>query len=141
LIQKHAERNAPNLFAKAQNISWDVLHVMQMRQEATFRAREGSFLVPFFLTFDQALADLVSLCAIKSCLIGGTFHYPMCFTNQDPEVLVRSAVGKDEDFIQRYLSVEANSRRSAWLDQHGRPNLSAVRQYLESELSKHSKKT
>lgn len=135
------QRSAPNLLAKAQNISWDVLHVMQMRQEATFHAGEGTFLVPFFLTFDQALADLVSLCAIKSCLIGGTFHYPMCFTNQDPEALFRSVVGKDEDFIQRYLSVEANSRRSAWLDQHGRPNLSAVRQYLEIELLKHTSMT
>ncbi len=130
------QRNAPKLLAKAQNISWDVLHVMQMRQEATFIVKDGSFLVPFFLTFDQALADLVSLCAIKSCLISGKFHYPMCFTNNDPEALVSSAVGKDEEFIRRYLSVEANARRGAWLDQHGRPSLSPVRQKLEHELTK-----
>ena len=132
------QRNAPNLLAKAQNISWDVLHVMQMRQEATFLERESSFLVPFFLTFDQALADLVSLCAIKGCLIRGTFHYPMCFTNQDPEAVFLSAIGKDEEFMDRYLSVEANARRGAWLDQHGQPNLSSVRKRLENELLKYS---
>ena len=130
------QRNAPNVLVKAQNISWDVLHVMQMRQEATFIANKGTFLVPYFLTFDQALADLVSFCAIKSCLIGGTFHYPVCFTNNDPQALMASAVGNDDKFIQQYLSVDANSRRTKWLDEYGRPSLSVVRQKLESDLVK-----
>jgi len=131
------QKNTPSLLAKARNISWDVLHVMQMRQEATFVERKGSFLVPFFLTFDQALADLVSLCAIKSCLVRGTFHYPVCFTNQDPEALFLPAIGRDEEFIERYLSVEANTRRSAWLDKHGRPNLTSLRHDLENQLLKY----
>ena len=131
------QNNAPNILAKAQNISWDVLHLTQMRQEATFIARKATFLVPFFFTFDQALADLASLSAIKGCLISGTFQYPMCFTVSDPEELMSSAVGDDQDFIQRYLSVDANARRSTWLEQHGRPNLSTIRQSLEQELTKY----
>ncbi len=131
------QRNVPDILGKAKNISWDVLHVMQMRQEATFMSNNKSFLVPFFLTFDQALADLVKFCAIKSCLISGTFHYPVCFTNNDPQALMASAVGNDQKFIQQYLSVDANSRRTKWLDEHGCPSLSVVRQKLESELVKY----
>lgn len=128
------QNNAPNILAKAQNISWDVLHLTQMRQEATFIAGKATFLVPFFFTFDQALADLASLSAIKGCLISGTFQYPMCFTHSDPEGLMSSAIGKDQEFIQDYLSVDANTRRSTWLEQHGRPNLSTIRLRLEQEI-------
>lgn len=130
------QRNAPNLLEKAQNISWDIFHIIQLRQEATFHVRDASFLVPFFLTFDQALADLARFCAIKSCLIPGTFHYPMSFTNQDPNTFFISILRKDEEFLERYFTVDANSRRDAWLKRHGLPNLSLLRQKLEKELLK-----
>jgi len=93
-----------------------------------------SFLVPFFLTFDQDLADLVALCSIKSCLIPGTFQYPVCFTSQEPEAFIFPALKSDIEFMDKYLSVDANSRRSALLDRYGRPNLSSLRQKLEGEL-------
>lgn len=128
------QRNAPDILTKAKNIAWDVFHVTQLRQEATFVEKDASFLVPFFLTFDQALAGLASFSAMKSCLINGAFHYPMCFTNSDPDVLFSPAIGQDDEFIDRYLSVDANSRRNSWLDRNGWPNLTDIRQSLEKEL-------
>lgn len=130
------QKNAPNLLAKVQNICWDILHLTQMRQEATFLEKESAFLVPFLLTFDQAFADLVNLCGLKGCLITKTFEYPMCFTNQDAETVFPPAIQGDIDFIESYFSVEANARRGAWIDKNGRPNLSSVRQSLEAELLK-----
>ena len=130
------QKNAPNLLAKVQNIGWDIFHLTQMRQEATFLEKKSAFLVPFLLTFDQAFADLVSLCGLKSCLIEKTFDYPICFTNQDAETVFEPAIGRDIEFMESYFSVEANARRTAWIDKNGRPNLSSVRQSLESELLK-----
>lgn len=92
--------------------------------------------MPFLLTFDQAFADLVRLYGLKSCLIEKTFDYPICFTNQDAETVFEPAIGRDIEFMESYFSVEANARRTAWIDKNGRPNLSSVRQSLESELLK-----
>jgi len=130
------QKNAPNLLAKVRNIGWDIFHLTQMRQEATFHEKKEAFLVPFLLTFDQAFADLVSLCGLKSCLIEKTFDYPICFTNQDPDTVFNPAIGKDVEFMESYFSVDANARRGAWIDKNGRPNLSSVRQSLESEILK-----
>jgi hypothetical protein len=130
------QKNAPDLLGKIKNISWDIFHLIQIRQEATFLEKEQAFLVPFFLTFDQSFADLVSLSGLKSCLIDKTFIYPACFTNRDAETIFKPAIGGDIEFIDSYLSVDANARRTAWINKYGCPDLSLVRQKLESELLK-----
>jgi hypothetical protein len=61
----------------------------------------------------------------------------MCFTYKKAEELFQSALGDDISFLEHYMSVNGNARRGAWIDKHGRPNLSSVRQNLESELVKY----
>jgi hypothetical protein len=136
-ILNRLQRNAPNLIRNAKNISWDVFHLLQLRQEATFVRKDNRFLIPYLLTFDQALADLMEMCAIKSCLTGGTFHYPVCFPKINPETVFGPVIGRDIKFMDQYLSPEANARRLNWQDQNDRSHLSPLRQKLESELSEY----
>ncbi|HEY5504676.1 MAG TPA: hypothetical protein VIK28_05915, partial [Sedimentisphaerales bacterium] len=108
-----------------------------LRQEATFVRKDNRFLIPYLFTFDQALADLMEMCAIKSCLTGGTFHYPVCFPKINPDTKFGPAIGNDTKFMEQYLSPEANARRLNWLDRNDRSYLAALRQKLEAELSEY----
>ena len=136
-IFNRLQRNAPDLVDKAKNISWDILHLLQLRQEATYLSRDKCFSIPYFLTFDQALADLMQMCAIKGCLIPGTFQYPVCFPPHDPMIKFDQMIGGDSKFTTQYLSPEANARRLSWMDINARPDLSSLRRKLETELSQY----
>ena len=134
LIFNELQINATELLAKAQNISWDIFHLVQMRQEITYRSDRQSFNVPFFLTFDSRLAEVIKLCAIKTCLIEKMFDYPTCVPHRNLETALPLSIVRDRVFMDRFFSPKASQKRMAFIQSSGRPDLSTIRQELETRL-------
>jgi hypothetical protein len=133
-ICNRLQPNAPNPVETARNISWDLTHMMHLRQQVVFPTRT-KFILPHFLTFDQDLADLLELCAIKSCLIWPEVLYPQTYPQIDPEKLLREALPHDDVWNEKYLSLRARRERAADRGDKSRPNLDELIKELESALA------
>jgi len=132
-ICRRLQKNAPDPVKTARNISWDLTHMLYLRQQVVFPSRT-EFIIPYFLTFDQPLADLLELCAVKSCLISPDFLYPLIYPKHDPEEVLFGALARDDVWNEKYLSRQAHADRSAGRDQKGRPHLDELIEELERTL-------
>jgi len=133
-ICRRLQKNAHHLVETARNISWDLTHMLHLRQQVIFPTRTR-FIIPYFLTFDQPLADLLELCALKSCLISPDFVYPLIYPQHDPENLLAAALPRDDAWNEKYLSWHAHAERSADRGDKGRPPLEGLLTELERALT------
>lgn len=72
------------LVENCRNIAWDFMHYFYRRQQAHFMGHEGSFLLPYTLTFDRGLAALFSGFGQRSCLLHGDDAMGQFFAENDP---------------------------------------------------------
>lgn len=133
-ICRRLQKNAPHPVETARNISWDLTHMLHLRQQVVFPTRT-EFIIPYFLTFDQSLADLLELCAVKSCLITPESIYPLIFPQHDSEKLLGEALTRDDVWNEKYLSLRAHADRSADRGDRGRPYLNELIRELEGTLA------
>jgi hypothetical protein len=131
------QRGTSKIVSRARNISWDFCHMLQLRQQAATPTSRARVVIPHFLTFDRALADLFELCALKGCLIERDRQFPIAFPKDNPEELLTSVLTGDQAFVDQYLSPEAHDRRVAYYEKKQQPDVNGLVQVLERELSKY----
>jgi hypothetical protein len=129
------QKGSPHLITKANNIAWDIFHLIRLPQEMVLPIEPGAFLIPYFLTFDKALNKLMRYCGMRLCLAEPRYLNPYTVQEVPIDPIVRFVGFLDEHFGYKYFSADANLRRIHWMDKAGPPNLSALRQHLERSLT------
>ncbi len=130
----HFTGGAKNLIARARNVSWDLFHRQHLYQEAASVPSRAEFLVPYFLTFDQALAAAFELFPIKTCLVGPSLGFPQTFHSAAVESLLKSLIEGSE--LQAYFKPEASAGRIARMHMKP-PNLRVMADSMETELERY----
>ena len=100
------------VFDNAKNVAWDFVLTIWRQEFAAHPGREGSFLVPYFLTFDRGLAELIDLYPQRSCLIGGAMEWPLFFQDIDFESLLWNAFPELSPMLSRVFTMEAATQRA-----------------------------
>lgn len=131
----HFTGGAKGLVSRARSVSWDILHRQHLYQEAACVSARAEFLVPYFLTFDQALAAAFELYPIKACLVAPNLGFPQTFHADAVENLMKSLI-EDLELLARYFNPGASARRIARLHKDA-PRLRSVADVLEGELAKY----
>jgi hypothetical protein len=135
-IFRKLQRNAPDLLKEVKNVSWDIYHMLQVRQRAVFPTRRATYVLPYFLTFDQGLADLFELCALRSCFIEEHGEFPVSFPKQDMEDWLAVVFAEDPEFNQTHFGAEAYARRNSARNSDERTDRTALIEELERLLVK-----
>jgi len=118
----------------ARNVTWDCLHLVWRHECAGFNGRNDSFLVPYFLTFDQGLAELFDLYPQRSCLFGGELRFPLFFQEVDIESLLRQQYPQLSPVVARIFTPQAAERRRLCLEGTRAP-ATAIAADLERRLA------
>ena len=108
-----------NLLRNAANIAWDFHHVTMMRQYATTIGRDRSFMVPYLLTFDRGIADLMDGFANRSCLIKTAEEFPAFIPDINVEQWFHINWPHLNEHIHNYFSADALKSREARRAQRG----------------------
>ncbi len=77
------------LVDNCRNIAWDFMHYFYRRRHAHGIGHEGSFLLPYTLTFDRGLAALFSGFGQRSCLLHRDDNMGHFFAENDPHKDIR----------------------------------------------------
>jgi hypothetical protein len=131
----HFTGGAKGLVSRARNVSWDLFHRQHLYQEAACVPARAEFLVPYFLTFDQALAAAFELYPLKACLMAPNLGFPQTFHAEAVENLMKSLI-EDSELPTRFFSPESSARRINRLHNDA-PRLRSVADALEAELAKY----
>lgn len=126
---------ASDLRRRVRNVAWDFLQ-RQWRQEfAGNHGRNRCFHVPYFLTFDSGLAELLDLFPQRGCLFGGTLRFPIFFQEFDFAALVLGRFPELGRVIGETFSVQAHEERASRLEKQP-PDMLGIVQKLERELTR-----
>jgi hypothetical protein len=131
----HFTGGAKGLVRRARNVSWDLFHRQHLYQEAAYVPARAEFLVPYFLTFDKALATAFDLFPVKACLVAPNLGFPQTFHADAVENLMKTLIA-DSDHLSRYFNPEASARRIKRLHEDA-PRLRPIADALEAELAKY----
>jgi hypothetical protein len=134
-ILQPLQSRSPKVLIKARNIAWDIFHLIHLPTESAVPPPSASFLIPFFLTFDRCLNSVMEVCGVRSMLITRDRSMPFCVRATPVRPLLHELTADDEPFLARHLSVEANARRTEFLDSGKRPDLLALTAGLEKDLA------
>lgn len=104
-----------DLIKNSRNIAWDVMHFVDRRQLAQPVGRNGSFLVPYTLTFDRGLAQWFDQQAQRSCLMRESDRMPQFFAEfriQDDTLKRHENHAGLAGIKSRYFSISAHAERA-----------------------------
>ena len=135
-IFRKLQRNAPDLLKEVRTVSWDIYHMLQVREQAVIPTPRATYVLPYFLTFDQGLADLFQLCALRSCFIEENGEYPVSFPQLDMEDWLAVIFAEDPEFSEAHFGAGAYSRRDAARNSHEGIDRTALVEELERLLVK-----
>jgi hypothetical protein len=82
-LRKLRQDSSAGVGKAAANVAWDFMHVLSRQSMSCRMGREGSFHVPYFLTFDRDIAALYDGFPQRSCLLGPNDEGPH-FTAETP---------------------------------------------------------
>ena len=133
-IFRKLQRNAPDLLKEVRNISWDIYHMLQVRERAIVPTPRATYVLPYFLTFDQGLADLFELCALRNCLIEERGEFPVSFPKQDMEDWLAVVFAEDPEFKHAHFGAEAYAKRDSARNSDGRTDCTMLIEELERVL-------
>lgn len=126
---RKVSNRGPNLRKNVRNVAWDFLQLQGRHEVAQYPGRLNAMTVPYFLTFDRGLADLMDLCPQRSCLIEPGHGFPVFFQDYDFEELVLSRYPELKRTLAERFSFAAHARRALCI-----PNFGALANRLEEEL-------
>jgi hypothetical protein len=124
-----------DLKSKAKNVAWDLYHVQQRREFATFSGRNGAFHLPFFLTFDKGLATLFDIFPQRSCLIGKERGMPQFFADEDFQARLTQSNPELLPVLRKHFTLERHRQR-ANVTYNRTSSYETLIAGLESELDK-----
>ena len=110
--------------------------MLQVRERAVFPTPRATYVLPYFLTFDQGLADLFELCALRSCFIEEHGKFPVSFPKQEMEDWLDVVFADDPEFTLAHFSAEAYARRDFARNSDERTDRTALIEELERLLVK-----
>jgi hypothetical protein len=131
-MSKVASRS-PRLLQNVRNVTWDFMHLIWQQSFTGFHGRRAGFMVPYFLTFDQGLADLYDLYPQRSCLFGNEIQFPQFFADLDLAALILGPYPELGPVASRIFNVRAAQER----DQHrakSPPPFASIISQLERQL-------
>lgn len=124
-----------SILHKCSNIAWDLAHVRHhLERSVTIKPEFGArYFVPFFLTFDRGLGDVIDMYPLK-CIAypsnGG--NYIAFYKGDYLDVISTENFGRDK-ILERYYSSASRSRRKS-----ERPfvqkNINSILNELKNEL-------
>lgn len=127
----------PAVLRNAKNVAWDFYHLTMLRQYATNIGHEGSFLVPYLLTFDRGIAELMDGFANRSCLLEPDKDLPTFIPELDVEAWLHDGWINLRGHFHRYFSYEGMKERAAMREQKGLFDPFPIISRLETELLAH----
>lgn len=108
-----------SLADNCRNISWDFMHYHFRRRQIQSLGREGTFLVPYTLTFDKGLAALFSGHGQRSCIIHKDDAMGQFFAEYDPQTDIVDKYANCPSLVaafSKYLTIEAHLGRKRRLE-------------------------
>lgn len=129
----------PDRLADAcRNTAWDIMHFVDRRMFAQLGGRDGAFLVPYTLTFDRGLAQLLEHQAQRSCLVHPEWGMPQFFAEAEIFAELRTRYNDDQALLEvagRHFTAEAHVRRAAQVEKAIRNRDSLVAE-LEASIAR-----
>lgn len=133
---KKLGRKKEEILRQIQNVAWDAYHVYNRQQLTGSVLGDGSFTIPYFLTFDRGLAEFFDGFPQRGCFVHREQRSPQFVADRTIE---RDVLNRwlDNPALSRacdnYLSPDAVARRLGRLDM-SRPLLPPIISHLEAQL-------
>ncbi len=121
------------LLRNAANVAWDLHHVTMRRQFAGTIGRGGAFYVPYFLSFDGGLTDLIDGYPQRSCLVrSGSF--PQFFADLDMQAWLLENWHQPTELLMQCFSIEGHQERKERHKKQGPTNPEPIIARFEAEI-------
>lgn len=99
------------LLPNAENVAWDLHHFTMRRDFVNVTGYDGAFLVPYFLTFDRGLAELLDGFPQRSCLLSPHRGFPQFFGEVDFDRWLIASLGQSFAKVRDCFTIEGAERR------------------------------